>query len=158
MPDCSGGQFLGRTVTIGVSLACSATVPASFDIIGTSRGLSFSSSRGTVDVTNRSSGNVREYINDYLDGTISCDGTLVRDAADQSKLIREYFLDSSVETAHGWIQLTIPEETGDTTTLEVPVVFTAYDNDFAYETLSTFSFEANFNGAPVLTDIPAPAE
>lgn len=154
MPDCAGGEFLGRKTTIGISIGCSDTVPASFDIIGTARGLSLNGTRGTVEVTSRKSGNVREYINDYLDGTVSFDGTIVRDGTDQARAILDYFFDSTVETAHVWFQFTMPGEGTDTVTIEVPAVLTTYNAEFPYDAVSTFTGEANFNGAPVITDIP----
>lgn len=155
MPNCNAGSFQGRTVAVAISLGCSETAPASYNDLGATRGLSFSGSRGTIDVSSRETGNVREYIGDYLDGTVSIDGLLAKSGTAQSKVVREAFFDSATETVNAWIELTLPEEAGATTTIEVPVILTSYENDFPYDGTSTFSLEAQLDGDVVFTDVPA---
>lgn len=154
MPDCQNGAFAGKTVAVQISLQCSDTPPGSYDDVGATRALNFAASRGNQEVTTRDSAGFREYIQDYIDGTLSFDGTLLRDATATSKAIREYFLDGTVATAHAWIKLTYPESGNDTTTIEIPVVLTNYENNLDYEPVATFSVEANFNGQPIFTDVP----
>lgn len=153
-------KILGRDITVFAALSNDATPPddAEFTALAATRGLEYGPEWDTEDTTSRGTGLTRTSLVTYKNNNLSIDGLIVIDDEFQLE-VRDHIESPPAEfnrQPYAWVRVVEPRASGATRITDYPVTLGSFRVSGNYENAATWTLEAQAQGEPVPTDVPAP--